>query len=121
MWVNDIELEDLENYQARRVPVCAHCGRVRPLPGQIIQNRQAVAETAEQDAVAAETRKQIAGRALALQLAQEVAAGIGGGLEVMAAEVAAEPPEAEAERYDGGACRGAGARSFPQRSRSTKK
>ena len=104
VWVNDIELEDLENYQARRVPVCAHCGRVRPLPGQIIQNRQAVAETAEQDAVAAETRKQIAGRALALQLAQEVAAGIGGGLEAMAAEVAAEPPEAEAERYDGGPC-----------------
>ena len=44
VWVNDIELEDLENYQARRVPVCAHCGRVRPLPGQIIQNRQAVAD-----------------------------------------------------------------------------
>jgi len=41
VWVNDIELEDLENYQARRVPVCAHCGRVRPLPGQIIQNRHA--------------------------------------------------------------------------------
>ena len=101
VWVNDIELEDLENYQARRVPVCAHCGRVRPLPGQIIQNRQAVAETAEQDAVEAETRKQIAGRALAMQLAQDVAAGIGGGLEAMAAEVAAEPPEAEAERYMG--------------------
>ena len=45
-WVNDIELEDLENYQARRVPVCAHCGRVRPLPGQIIQNRPAVAQAA---------------------------------------------------------------------------
>lgn len=112
VWVNDIELEDLENYQARRVPVCAHCGRVRPLPGQIIQNRQAVAETAEQDAVAAETRKQIAGRALALQLAQEVAAGIGGGLEAMAAEVAAEPPEAEAERYDGGPCPWCGSTKF---------
>lgn len=37
-WVNDIELEDLENYQARRQPVCAKCGRVRPLPGQIIHN-----------------------------------------------------------------------------------
>ena len=105
VWVNDIELEDLENYQARRVPVCAHCGRVRPLPGQVIQNRQAVVETAEQDAVeaeqdivAAETRKQIAGRALAMQLAQDVAAGLGGGLETLAA---AAEPEDQRLRYDG--------------------
>lgn len=108
VWVNDIELEDLENYQARRVPVCAHCGRVRPLPGQVIQNRQAVVETAEQDAVeaeqdivAAETRKQIAGRALAMQLAQDVAAGLGGGLETLAAEGAAAGPEDQRLRYDG--------------------
>ena len=108
VWVNDIELEDLENYQARRVPVCAHCGRVRPLPGQVIQNRQAVVETAEQDAVeaeqdivAAETRKQIAGRALAMQLAQDVAAGLGGGLETLAAEGAAAEPEDQQLRYDG--------------------
>ena len=108
VWVNDIELEDLENYQARRVPVCAHCGRVCPLPGQVIQNRQAVVETAEQDAVeaeqdivAAETRKQIAGRALAMQLAQDVAAGLGGGLETLAAEGAAAEPEDQRLRYDG--------------------
>lgn len=108
VWVNDIELEDLENYQARRVPVCAHCGRVRPLPGQVIQNRQAVVETAEQDAVeaeqdivAAETRKQIAGRALAMQLAQDVAAGLGGGLETLAVEGAAAEPEDQRLRYDG--------------------
>ena len=101
VWVNDIELEDLENYQARRVPVCAHCGRVRPLPGQVIQNRQAVAETAEQDAMAAETRKQIAGRALAMQLAQDVAAGLGGGLETLAVEGAAAEPEDQRLRYDG--------------------
>lgn len=37
-WVNDIELEDLENFMARRQPVCKKCGRVRPLPGQIISN-----------------------------------------------------------------------------------
>ena len=108
VWVNDIELEDLENYQARRVPVCAHCGRVRPLPGQVIQNRQAVVETAEQDAVeaeqdtvAVETRKQIAGRTLAMQLAQDVAAGLGGGLETLAAEGAAAEPEDQRLRYDG--------------------
>lgn len=35
-WVNDVELEDLENYQARRQPVCTRCGRVRPLRGEMI-------------------------------------------------------------------------------------
>ena len=40
-WVNDVELEDLENYQARRQPVCAKCGRVRPLPGQIVGRNSA--------------------------------------------------------------------------------
>lgn len=33
-WVNDVVLEALENYQARRQPVCKHCGRMKPLPGQ---------------------------------------------------------------------------------------
>lgn len=37
-WVNEIELEDLENFHARRQPVCTRCGRVKPLPGQIISN-----------------------------------------------------------------------------------
>lgn len=37
-WVNDIELEDLENFQQRRQPVCSKCGKVKPLPGQIIHN-----------------------------------------------------------------------------------
>ena len=36
VWVNDTVLEDLENYQARRQPHCSRCGRVRPLPGQIL-------------------------------------------------------------------------------------
>ena len=37
-WVNDTELEDLENYQARRQHVCSRCGRVRPLTGQVISS-----------------------------------------------------------------------------------
>ena len=41
-WVNEIELEDLENYQSRREPVCAKCGTVKPLP-------QAFGETEAQD------------------------------------------------------------------------
>lgn len=32
-WVNDKELEDIEDYQSRREPVCAKCGVVKPLPG----------------------------------------------------------------------------------------
>ena len=30
-WVNDIELEDMEDYQARRLKRCAVCGAVKPL------------------------------------------------------------------------------------------
>lgn len=33
-WVNDTELESLEDYQARRQPVCERCGNVKPLAGQ---------------------------------------------------------------------------------------
>lgn len=35
-WVNDTELESLKDYQARRQPVCAACGKVKPLHGQEI-------------------------------------------------------------------------------------
>ena len=32
-WVNDTELEDLDDYQARRVQRCAVCGEAKPLDG----------------------------------------------------------------------------------------
>lgn len=32
-WVNNVVLEDLENYQARRQPVCKQCGQMRPHSG----------------------------------------------------------------------------------------
>lgn len=35
-WVNDVELEDLEDYQARRLTRCGRCGAVEPLVGEII-------------------------------------------------------------------------------------
>ena len=38
-WVNDIELEDLKNYQARRLPVCRNCGREQPLYGQKVHTK----------------------------------------------------------------------------------
>lgn len=34
-WVNDIELEDLEDYQARRVKRCVVCGALKPLNGDL--------------------------------------------------------------------------------------
>lgn len=33
-WVNDVELEDLEDYQARRVRRCANCGEAEPIGGK---------------------------------------------------------------------------------------
>ena len=111
-WVNDIELEDLENYQARRQPVCAKCGRVRPLPGQILFNR--VEDTlgnllpdparglywgADPQEVA---DRELAGRMMAAQMAQGAMEGGGGGLADLPVE--AQAPRQEPERYDGGPC-----------------
>lgn len=39
-WVNDVELEDLKNYQARHQQVCTKCGKPRPMPGQLIYRQQ---------------------------------------------------------------------------------
>lgn len=35
-WVNDIQLEDQEDYQGRRLDTCTECGRIRPSMGQAI-------------------------------------------------------------------------------------
>lgn len=90
-WVNDVELEDLENYQARRQPVCARCGRVRPLVGT-----SCTSEAAEQNA---------AGWAPADWMA---AAGVGG---LSALPVSEEPPP-EPKQYDGGPCPWCGSEKF---------
>lgn len=39
-WVRDTVLEDLEDYQARRLRRCAQCGRVEPMEGDVIVDRQ---------------------------------------------------------------------------------
>ena len=36
VWVGDKTLEDMDNYQARRQPVCTRCGMVRPVQGQTL-------------------------------------------------------------------------------------
>lgn len=102
-WVNDVELEDLVNYQARRQPVCAACGRMRPLKGQITSVRQEGETIAGQREM--EERmlagRMLAGRMLAQQLAQEFAGGAGGWDGTMERPGLGSGGE---KAYDGGPC-----------------
>lgn len=113
-WVNDIELEDLEDYQARRQPVCSKCGRVRPLPGQIIHrgvpdtlgNLLPDPERGFQGGLIppelAAEREAAAQGVAAILAGQELAGGIGGldGIPVEPGKI----PEREPEKYQGGPC-----------------
>ncbi|MGM9601405.1 MAG: hypothetical protein ACI3W5_07460 [Faecousia sp.] len=103
-WVNDKILEDLENYQARRQPVCTKCGRVRPLPGQVISN------TNEESAGADDSGEQMAA---GMMLAQKLAG----------MQMEADIPDATMDgvgfgdgskpvKYDGGACPWCGCEKF---------
>ena len=112
-WVNDVELEDLTDYQARRQPVCKKCGRVRPLPGQIIG--RGVPDTL--GAAAGGDRKAFeeatAGQELAGWLAERQLnpmAGDGALSEMPFGEGTA--PEPEPERYKGGPCPWCGGEDF---------
>lgn len=58
-WVNDVELEDLEDYQARRQPVCSRCGRVRPLRGQLLPRMPQAASEVPEDSTQAEAAQQM--------------------------------------------------------------
>ncbi len=118
-WVNDIELEDLENYQARRQPVCKKCGRVRPLPGQIIRNREAqgnlLPDPARGFAGGLIPEELIAQRAAGQIITQEIADAAATGEEApgILAGVEVKPGEApEPERYDGGPCPWCGSDSW---------
>ena len=118
-WVNDIELEDLENYQARRQPTCAKCGRVRPLPGQILFNSvedtlgNLLPDPARGFAgglIPQEVAdRELAGRLMAAQMAKGVMEGTGGALE----DIPVEPEETQGpKRYDGGPCPWCGSEEF---------
>lgn len=111
-WVNDVELEDLPNYQHRRLPFCAVCGRVRPMTGQVISNNVAAQDPGFRGA---ETfREQIhAGREMAGQLADQMMAPGGEGgmfLEVIGMDAGQEP-----EVYDGGRCPWCGSEKWEDR------
>lgn len=110
VWVNDVELEDLENYQARRQPTCAHCGKVRPLPGQIIRNNvqadAAVAGEPEQEQLVRDAAAHQMARNLADQaMLGEPQPGIMAGVEMI-------PDPVQEQRYDGGPCPWCGCEEF---------
>lgn len=112
VWVGDVELEDLENYQARRQPVCRGCGRVRPLPGQIIYNNvQNLENTTVVGQVSpAELERDMAGHRLAERLAEQMIHGDQHERAMTSIDVAADstPPQ----KYDGGACPWCGSEEF---------
>ncbi|MGM9626954.1 MAG: hypothetical protein ACI3V4_02520 [Faecousia sp.] len=100
-WVNDVELEDLPNYQNRRLPVCAECGRIRPMPGQVISNN--VAERSPEFPITGPIRDRIhAGREMAGLLADQMMVPEeenGMFLDGIGMDLTGEP-----EVYDGGRC-----------------
>lgn len=107
VWVNDIELEDLKNYQARRQPVCSRCGRVKPLPGQILNHDVQILDRQQNEAGPQLTEQDLAGRQLALHIAGRLLKGEDGlaGMEV-------DPTPAVQRRYDNGACPWCGSEEF---------
>ena len=102
-WVNNVELLDQENYQARRLPTCTVCGRVRPMAGQVISHN--VFEPEPEAAVIDDEswEEAAAGRAMAGALAQQVMAP-----EVTEGEflegIEFESGKPATWEYDGGAC-----------------
>lgn len=106
VWVNDYELEDLENYQARRQPCCAKCGKVRPLPGQVISGGvkfgNLLPDPKRGFAGALIPEEVAAAHAMAQQLAAAQLDPMveGGALSQMAVAPGEEPQKL----YDGGPC-----------------
>lgn len=108
-WVNDIELEDKENYFARRQPVCKRCGRVKPLPGQILSNGVKQPGNLMPDpstgflgGLIEDPEVTAAGYIAAEQMAQQyMNQEAGDDLLLSGVQVDAAEPET---RYDGGAC-----------------
>ena len=109
-WVNDIQLEDLNNYQARRQPVCKKCGKMRPLHGQILRNNvtpgnlmpdpsRGFVGSLAQDAMA----ENAAGHLMAAQLADQALMAPDPDEDFLQSlDQAAKEPDLV--RYDGGPC-----------------
>lgn len=121
-WVNDIVLEDLTNYQARRQPVCRKCGKMRPLPGQILRNNVApgnlmpdpnrgfVGSLAEEA-----VKEHAAGLLMASQLADQMVTPEMVEEEDFLQAVGQQATEPEIYRYDGGPCPWCGSSDWDSR------
>ena len=108
VWVNDVELEDLENYQARRQPVCSKCGRVRPLPGQVIYNNvQTIGTQVAGQISPDQLERDMAGHQLAHQMAAQAMLG-----EDAMPGIGVDPGAAPEQKYDGGPCPWCGSEDF---------
>ncbi len=123
-WVDDIELEDMENYQARRQPYCKKCGHIKPLIGQTVLHTPAepapgnlLPDPASGFAggmIPQDIEQQAAGRALALTLAEKALSPEPDTLADV--PLAAATPSAEQPQpYDGGACPWCGANEWEDR------
>ena len=114
-WVDDVELEDLEDYQARRQPVCKRCGRVRPMPGQIVSARRA--GLPESQGPGDEPSRRAAGKMMAYGMAEAMLQGAGqeesqqGELPSLAA-VPYDDSDPEPVEYNGGPCPWCGCNEF---------
>lgn len=115
VWVNDVVLSDLENYQARRQKVCCGCGRVRPLPGQVINNAvrmpgNLLPDPATDFMGALVPEELAAGQRIAQGIAQNVMEPVDEGTFLAGMEIdTATKPE---KVYDGGACPWCGSKEF---------
>ena len=108
VWVNDVVLEDLTDYQARRVPVCRKCGQLRPMRGQVIQHTVPVAAT---DPAAVTGENMVASQLMAQEIAD------GAFLDPQIREsvlglMTVGTGEKPAEVYDGGPCPWCGCKEF---------
>lgn len=123
-WVNDVVLEDIEDYQARRQQVCAHCGRTKPLPGQVISSST---EPQPVGNLLPDPNRGFAGSLIPPELLEDETAAMAAALQIAEHETDIErgilPPDEELmagvtitagkpERYNGGACPYCGSTEF---------
>ena len=101
-WVNDVELEDLTNYQARRQPVCSRCGRVRPLQGQVISNNVLHSDLEAMDAHS-QAQQMMAGHEMAQSMAGSMMMP-DEGEDAFLSGIEMGQGTAPGIEYDGGAC-----------------